>query len=91
MVESEQMEIRLWVFLRDWGLSELKVSGEEKQKDICSSAVKWKGDCWNCSSQLLKLAIGEPSIFFLVLEITQILGSLDSSCLSKTCTLRDSM
>lgn len=49
------------------------MSGEEKQKDIWSLAGKCNGDYWNCSSQLLKLRIGEPSIFFLVLEITQIL------------------
>lgn len=31
MVESEQMELRLWVFLRDWGLLELKLSGGETE------------------------------------------------------------
>lgn len=64
MVESEQMEIRLWVFLRDWGLSELKLSGEEKQKDISSLAVEWNGNSWNCSCQLLKLTMGEPIVYF---------------------------
>lgn len=52
------------------------MSGEEKQKDTCSLEVKCNGDCWNWSSRLLKLAIGEPSIFFLVLEIAQILELL---------------
>lgn len=76
MVESKEVSIRLWVFLRDWGLSEVSVSGEEKLKDICSLAVKCHGDCWNCSSQLLKLTVGEPGIFFLVLEVSQILELL---------------
>lgn len=35
------MRVRLWMLLRDWGLSDLKLSGEEKQKDTCGSAVKW--------------------------------------------------
>lgn len=77
---NQEMSIRLWVFLRDWGLSEVSVSGEEKLKDICSLAVKCNGDCWNCSSQLLKLTIGQPGIFFLVLEITQILELLAVAC-----------